>query len=119
MATCREIRCALESVRGKTRRTGTSGLEKEALQAAEIRQLQQTVHALRATLEQAGIEHEHALQAVRSEHGQETLHLKATITELRDKLEEERASREGMIQAATSLFHDEMNQIRETAVSLI
>src|SRR6185503_3975047 len=84
----------------------------------EIRDLKNTVAALRNALEQARIDRDKAVQDAIVTANHEIVQLRSAASALRDALELERQDKERSVQDASRTTRDEIQQLKATVATL-
>ena len=95
-----------------------AGPDESHLIRTENRQLQETIVALRDTLDRMQLEKEQGVQQAVAAANDEIVELKATVTALRDELERSRFTFEGAMQESERALREERNQLQQTIVAL-
>ena len=90
----------------------------EQIAALEIRDLKDTVSALRDALEQAREDKERGVRAALVSANQESMQVKAAAAALRTALEESRADKETAVRQAAMAAVKELDQLKATASAL-
>ena len=97
----------------------TRSKPQELLQAqTEIRQLRDTIVALREALEKQKIEHEEHVQSVLSNANDEIIQIKASVVALRDEMENLTIGHEEKMQEIAKDTHNEKKQLQQMIQTL-
>lgn len=80
----------------------------------EIRDLKNSVAALRDALEQASIDREKSIRQATAASSAELVQLRATVIALREALEQGRIDRDKAVQSVLRTAHDEIEQLKST-----
>lgn len=84
----------------------------------EVRNLKETINALRAALEAQQLEGQRHLQDCRRSSKEQIRQLQETIDRMRMKLEEEYYAREAHVQKVTQSLNDQLRQSQQAVIAL-
>lgn len=84
----------------------------------EIRQLMDTISAIRQKMEEMGADTTARVQQVAAEHRDEAVQLKAAVQAMRDELEQMRFEKQRAVQQAVAAASGEIEQLKGTILAL-